>query len=237
MKKILFVFILISLLPSCGEREEVMVSKALDVSAQKLIESLTSALSGGKIDTQRPISVLFVEGMDGRFGAEARDKLEKYLIKTGWFNVVTPPSERELEAILDIASGSLRYEVFFDPKFAVRLGKLIPPKQVMVGKIGWIKRTSTGVTLSLDGMLVDLERGYRRWRDEVEASYKDSRPVLLRVAGFGFISILVFIGFRGLNEYTGRRFPIVIYALFLAVLAMAFYFMLYDYLFDYLKGR
>jgi curli biogenesis system outer membrane secretion channel CsgG len=237
MRKVFPIVLLMLLLPSCGEREGVMASKALDASARKLMESLTATLSVGRIDTQRPISVLFVEGMDGRFGEEARDKLEKYLIKTGRFNVVTPPSKRELENIMDVAEGMLKYETFFDPQFAIRLGKLISPKQAIVGKIKWIKRTSTGVTLSLDGMLIDLERGYRRWRDDAEVSYKDPRPVLLRVAGFAFVSILVFIGFRGLNDFTGGRFPVIIYTFFLVILVMIFYFMLYDYLFDYFKGR
>jgi len=235
MRRAAFIIAFLSLLASCGGRKEVLVSKALDIAAEKLISSLMKAIDAGEVEPGRPTSVLFVEGADGRYGAEARDKLEKYLIKTG-FNVVTPPSQRELEAILDMAKGSLSYEVFFDPALAVKLGKLIPPRQALVGRVKWVRRTRTGVMLALDGLLIDLERGNRLWRDDVEVRYRDSRPVLLRAACFLIISTFIFIGFRGLNDLTGARFPVVIYLLFLAALAVIFYFTLYDYLVDYLTG-
>jgi len=236
MKKKFIIILFAFLFVSCAEREDVMVTKALDISAQRLMESLTAKLDEGKIDTQKPIAVLFVEGVDGRWGSEARDNLEKHLIKTGKFNVVNPPSEEELKKIIDVANFQLAYKDFFDRKFTIKLGKLIPPKQAIVGEIKWLKKTTTGVSLSLDAMTIDLEEGYRAWRDDAEASYKARKPILFRVAVFVLLSVLVFVGAFCARELTGRRFSGVIYIVAFGVLVVIFYFVLYDYVFDYFRG-
>jgi len=226
MRKILIIILFAFLFVSCAEREDVMVTKALDISAQKLMESLMAVPDEGNIDTQKPISVIFVEGVDGRWGSEAMDKLEKHLIKTGKFKVVTPPSEEELKKLIDVVGPQIRYSDFFDQKLVIRLGKLIPPRLAIVGEIKWLKKTTTGVSLSLDAMMIDLEKGNRPWRDDAEANYKDLKIVLLRVAVFILICIVVFVAAIFLNELTARRFSAVIYGIAFVVLVVIFYFML-----------
>ncbi len=213
----------IALVGCGGDRSAVFYDRACQKAAEKLAESLTN---DPDVPKSQRIAVVKIDNdeIDRNEKDWLRENLLIALNKQNVNLIGMMEEHSEMDEVLEAHDIQIKYNDFYDHKFLVRLGKLIPPRAILVLKIQPIVKDKNKSELIFYGKLLDLELGKMTWADKYHSiSESQKRNVVIFVAIVVLSAIACFL----LMLITGLSAPLIVITVIIDLIA--FYLLLFDY--------